>query len=233
MVSSNNFLTMELPRILQPTFADPWLSESFYKDAEIFTKALQQSVSNQSGNLSGADFKPFFKPETTTMATPEVQTHTPTVSGGSTESEAAMSKRRKTTGVGVNGGGKVTKRKSRASKRTTTTFIAADPANFRQMVQQVTGVRFGADHGLPFPAVYKPEPQRLGNDGMQTGFLPTLDTSAFLLNQPPDVVYQPQAAVSVPPLPPPPSATVDDGGSAGGFDFDFFCNFPILESNVI
>lgn len=35
--------------------------------------------------------------------------------------------------------GRVAKRKPRPTKRTSTTFIAADPANFRQMVQQVTG----------------------------------------------------------------------------------------------
>lgn len=34
---------------------------------------------------------------------------------------------------------RVAKRKPRPTKRTSTTFIAADPANFRQLVQHVTG----------------------------------------------------------------------------------------------
>nr|DAD35724.1 TPA_asm: hypothetical protein HUJ06_006364 [Nelumbo nucifera] len=54
----------------------------------------------------------------------------------------------------------------------------ADPANFRQMVQQVTGVQFG-NSPVPGP-IFKPEPQRPGTP--LQGCLPTLNTSAFLLD---------------------------------------------------
>lgn len=50
-----------------------------------------------------------------------------------------------------------------------TTFINADASNFRQLVQQMTGVKFGDSH-----VILKPEAQRRFN-----GSLPTLDTSAF------------------------------------------------------
>ncbi|KAH1039737.1 hypothetical protein J1N35_041480 [Gossypium stocksii] len=54
-------------------------------------------------------------------------------------------------------------------------FIKADVANFRQMVQQVTGVHF-CNAQMSLSLILKPEHQRLG-------YLPTLDTSAFLLDQ--------------------------------------------------
>ncbi|XP_062189865.1 calmodulin-binding protein 25-like [Phragmites australis] len=38
-------------------------------------------------------------------------------------------------------GGRAGKRRSRASKRVPTTYISTDPANFRIMVQQITGVQ--------------------------------------------------------------------------------------------
>ncbi|XP_074592487.1 calmodulin-binding protein 25-like [Curcuma longa] len=70
------------------------------------------------------------------------------------------------------------KRKPRACKRSPTTYIAADPANFLQMVQQVTGVDVrGGTEGTraqdpPLPAV------------QGSGFVPTqLDVSACLLNR--------------------------------------------------
>ncbi|KAG4177426.1 hypothetical protein ERO13_A11G305600v2 [Gossypium hirsutum] len=83
--------------------------------------------------------------------------------------------------------GKISKRKPRASKSSRTTFIAADPANFRQMVQQVTGIGFGEGKTTTTTVspILKPEPQRLGNrlhNGAGPGFLPTLDTSVALLN---------------------------------------------------
>lgn len=47
---------------------------------------------------------------------------------------------------------KITKRKSRASKRSPTKYFTADPANFREMVQQVTGFQ---------AKLLKPEPKRM------------------------------------------------------------------------
>ena len=42
-------------------------------------------------------------------------------------------------------GARAGKRRSRASKRAPTTYISTDPANFRLMVQQITGVQAGVD----------------------------------------------------------------------------------------
>lgn len=235
MASSDNLITME-PWAFRTTFADTWLSEAFARDTETLTKALQKSLSGQSDNVSSDMINPMYKADMSPA-------QTSTVSGGS-ENETAVSKRRNAAAVGVNGA-KITKRKPRASKRTTTTFINADPANFRQMVQQVTGIRFGGNAQVPVTTVLKPEPQRPVNR-LHTGCLPTLDTSAYLLDHPteqheqnplvsapssPPLVVQPPLSVSIPPPPPPqqPTTMLPDGGSSG-FDFDSFCSFPTLES---
>ncbi|XP_008443217.2 calmodulin-binding protein 25 [Cucumis melo] len=128
--------------------------------------------------------------------------------------------------------GKVSKRKSRASKNHTT-FITADPANFRQMVQQVTGVRFGNSQ-IQIPPILKPEPQRVsarfavcGGDG-----LPTLDTSAFLLN---NNQQQQQSSGSGSEITQPGPVSfgseleLPNHGPIGS-DFDTFSSFPTLES---
>lgn len=78
------------------------------------------------------------------------------------------------------------KRKSRALKRNLTTYISTDAANFRQMVQHVTGVGLEfSESGLGAePGLVRAERKRAGSATMQSScVLPTLDTSAFLLNQ--------------------------------------------------
>lgn len=107
------------------------------------------------------------------------------------------------------------------------------------MVQQVTGVRFGNSQ-IQIPPILKPEPQRVsarfsvcGGDG-----LPTLDTSAFLLNnthhqqqqqqqssgsgseitQPGPVSFGSELELELP-----------NHGPIGS-DFDTFSSFPTLES---
>uniref|UniRef100_A0A5B6ZZ43 VQ domain-containing protein n=1 Tax=Davidia involucrata TaxID=16924 RepID=A0A5B6ZZ43_DAVIN len=206
------------PWMFRPTFADSWISEAFARDTETLTKALQKSLSNHSETIMSSDaISPFFnlvKTETPTAQTP---------SFSSSDPDTAAPKRRNPIPI-TNSIGKTTKRKSRASKRTTTTFITADPANFRQMVQQVTGVRFGSGQ-LPVAPLLKPEPQRPVN--RLQGFLPTLDTSAFLLDHNQQVVGPSSAAVHPSSLTIP-AAAVADGGS--GLDFDSFSNFPTLES---
>ncbi|KAK3014387.1 hypothetical protein RJ639_008980 [Escallonia herrerae] len=213
MASSENLATME-PWTFRPTFTHSWISEAFARDTETLTKALQKSLSSPSDTITDT-MAPFFnlpKSETVSGQTP---------SGSGSEPETPAPRRRNAlTGTA---GGKVTKRKSRASKRTTTTFIQADPANFRQMVQQVTGVRFGNGQ-QPVGSVFKPEPQR-GFNRLQ-GCLPTLDTSAFLLDHHQQVVgsgsaVQPRVSVQ-------PWAMVGDGGA--GFDLESFPSFPTLES---
>ncbi|CAA2986067.1 Hypothetical predicted protein [Olea europaea subsp. europaea] len=202
MASSDNLLTIEQQTWrFGPGMADGLINDFFTKEKETLTKALTKSYTNSSPTDCAS----------TEMIEP-LPSQVPTPSGGS-ENEVPFSKRRSVAPTG-----RITKRKSRASKRAMTTFITADPANFRQMVQQVTGVRFGGDlNGLVQP---KPDPQRPIHM-FQTGCtLPTLDTSSYLLDQ---VVQPPVINV------PPPSTVVADGGAAG-FSFDSFCSFPTLES---
>ena len=210
MASSENLASME-PWSFRPTFADSWISEAYARDTDTLTRALQKTLSSHSDYFSGAGdsaVSPFFKSESLSVQTP---------SGSGSELETATPKRRNAAG-GV-AGGKISKRKSRASKRATTTFITADPANFRQMVQQVTGVRFPGGH-MPVNPVLKPEPQRAFN--RLQGCLPTLDTSAFLLDHHLPAVSQPAMTVAQPTM-------VAEGGG-GGFDFESFSSFPTLES---
>ncbi|KDP37839.1 hypothetical protein JCGZ_06394 [Jatropha curcas] len=208
------------------TFQDSWISEAYARDTETLTKALQKSLFSDN-NLICSDTQ---HPPTTPTAS--------NVSGSDPETVAPPKRQRN--GIPATSG-KVSKRKSRASKRSQTTFITADPANFRQMVQQVTGVRFGNAQLPPVP-VLKPEPQRPGTRlHAAAGCLPTLDTSAFLL----DHHQQPQMVVSVTPGsgsgtgsgsgPGPatvsfPQPVVADGGPTAGLDYDTFSSFPTLES---
>ena len=170
----------------------PMLPDSWISDTETLTKALQKSLYNTTFLTSGVDDS---LSETLTvnsinplLPSPD-STLPPTTPTGSSfsgsEPDTAPSKPHNKTNKSISVGGpsgKVSKRKSRASKRTQTTFITADPANFRQMVQQVTGVRLGNSQGAVVP-VLKPEPQRASNRLQGSGgYLPTLDTSAFLLD---------------------------------------------------
>ncbi|KAG8372206.1 hypothetical protein BUALT_Bualt12G0042400 [Buddleja alternifolia] len=220
MASSDNLMAMEQPWTFRSTFSDAWISDIFTKENETLTKALHKSLSNTSSNHD------VFSPEMfdSFLPKPDIPpVHTPSISGGSENDAAAAAPKPRRAG-NVPPSGRVTKRKSRASKRATTTFITADPANFRQMVQQVTGVRFGGFDGqMPVAALMKPEPQRAYDRFYSGGGLATLDTSAFLLDG---------AASSL--VAPPPSAVVGGGGGGGaavaGLDFESFCSFPTLES---
>ncbi|PIN21126.1 hypothetical protein CDL12_06190 [Handroanthus impetiginosus] len=209
MASYDNLMT-EQPWPFRPVFSDAWISDIFTKETETITNALQYSIASTSSNGD------VFSSEIveSLIAKPDIKSaQTPTASGGS-ENEVSVSKQRRS----VPPSGRVTKRKSRPSKRgSTTTFITADPENFRQMVQQVTGVKFGGLNGqLPVaPPLLKPEPQRFGNLLQPGGGLPTLDTSAFLLeNSASPLVSQPQTAAS-------------DGVAQHYFDS---YSFPTLES---
>ncbi|EHA8592330.1 calmodulin-binding protein 25 [Cocos nucifera] len=200
--------------------ADPWswFSDTVAKETEALTKALQISLSGVDSTFStsspvSADalasspsslLIDLIKPEpTVSPSNPHSGSKRPAV----------------TTPLAT---GRISKKKSRASKRCPTTYINADPANFRQMVQQVTGVRLG-DAKLPVEPVLKPEPQRAA--GSRTGILsqsclPTLDTSAFLLDRAGIDVPQPAALCSTGPV-------LD---VQAGFEFEPFPIFPTLES---
>jgi hypothetical protein len=77
--------------------------------------------------------------------------------------------------------GRVTKRKPRPSRRLPPTYIMADPANFRRMVQEVTGFPVVASSGVRLHAAaarsWSPTPPPAAC------VLPTLDTSAFLFDR--------------------------------------------------
>ncbi|KAL3637088.1 hypothetical protein CASFOL_019387 [Castilleja foliolosa] len=218
MASSDNMMTMEQPWSFRPAFADAWVSDYFSKETDTLTKALQMSFADTSSDGDGGVFSPAGMVESILMKPDAPPLQTPTGSGCS-ENEAfvaaAVSKPRRSLPPS---GGRVAKRKSRASKRATTTFINADAANFRQMVQQVTGVGFAG--GLPAAnsAILKPEPHRLMNRvQIGGGGLPTFDPSSFLLDGPAsNMVAQPPTAAT--------------GADGNGIDFDSFYSFPTLES---
>ncbi|XP_015897983.2 calmodulin-binding protein 25 [Ziziphus jujuba] len=214
MAASENLAGIE-PWSLRPTtLADSWISEAFARDTETLTRALQKSFSNS--NTEAFDhsdtISPFIKPETV---------QTPTVSGLSGSDPETAAHKRQRSAIPPTAGGKVSKRKSRASKKSQTTFITADPANFRQMVQQVTGVRFGNTQVPMPPMILKPEPQRPGHRLPGGGCLPTLDTSAFLLDHHLQQVAVTGAAAG---------GNVSGVPDGGALDFDTFPSFPTLES---
>ncbi|XP_038903325.1 calmodulin-binding protein 25-like [Benincasa hispida] len=229
MASSDNFPTFLNPWPFRSTFQDPWISDPFSRESQSLTKALHTSLLPSDSHA----FSSFLDLISSDSADP-----TPTVSGISAgapppdpDTAAAPKRQRTTTSTIPPTAGKGSKRKSRASKRNHTTFITADPANFRQMVQQVTGVRFGNSQ-IQIPAVVKPEPQRAsarfavcGGDG-----LPTLDTSAFLLNGHHQQSSGSGSEITHPgPLSFGPDLSLPNNGPIGS-DFDTFSSFPTLES---
>ncbi|KAL0555100.1 hypothetical protein IC582_009033 [Cucumis melo] len=231
MASSDNFPSFLNTWSIRSSFQDLWLPDPFSREAQSLTRALQSSLLPSSDNNPHSSFLDLISPDSNDP--------TPTVSGISagaapeldTPPPAPSSSKRHRSTIPPTAG-KVSKRKSRASKNHTT-FITADPANFRQMVQQVTGVRFGNSQ-IQIPPILKPEPQRVsarfavcGGDG-----LPTLDTSAFLLN---NNQQQQQSSGSGSEITQPGPVSfgseleLPNHGPIGS-DFDTFSSFPTLES---
>ncbi|EYU20834.1 hypothetical protein ABFS82_11G016900 [Erythranthe guttata] len=209
-------LMMEQTWQFRPAFSDAWISDVFARENETLAKALQNSfagVSSGHGDVCSTEMLQSLY--VNSDATP---LQTPTISGVS-ESDSPVPKNQRRGGFPASG--RVAKRKPRPSKRAAaTTFITADPANFRQMVQQVTGARFGGSTELltAAPEALKPETRRSSAANYQAFGLPTLDTSAFFADGP---------ALS------PPSAVVADGGAAAAaaeLYYDSVCSFPTLES---
>ncbi|GAU44865.1 hypothetical protein TSUD_329210 [Trifolium subterraneum] len=234
MASSENLASIE-PWMFRSAMGDTWLPDYITRDTDIITKALQKSLSAAAPEDT---LSPFLKDSSVTTTA----TVTPTVSSLSGSDDSAPKRQRVAAG-------KISKRKSRASKRSQTTFITADPANFRQMVQQVTGVRFGAGSNVSMASVVKPEPLRaMGVTGggrfssSGVGCLPTLDTSAFLLDHHRQQQQQQTVVGNNNSNGPEMSGLgpvsfgqpIDESGfgSAGGLDFETFSScFPTLESS--
>ncbi|KAK1434589.1 hypothetical protein QVD17_00336 [Tagetes erecta] len=207
---------------------DSWYPDAFARETEsALTKALQQSFFDthhpiqSHSQLNHPLISSSFFVNQTHDYTPSVSTVTGSVSGSGSDPETPGSKR--SLGVSI-AKTTTTKRKSRASKRSMTTFIQADPANFRQMVQEVTGAKFEGNGRLP---VVKPEPLRQPFvNKLQGLMLPTLDTSAYLL----DVPNTNNNTRRFPPM----SQTTENNGVAGVAvgDFYSFSSFPTLESSI-
>lgn len=214
MASYDNLLA-EQPWSFRPAFSDAWnISDLFTMENEALTKALQSSIA---GDVFSAEMLPYTLYTKAADASASTPSHTPTVSGVSSENEALASsskqQRRSVASTPVARppppSGRIAKRKPRPSKRAaTTTFIATNPENFMQMVQQVTGVRI--DGCGASVAVLKPEPRRAAD-----GLMPTLDTSVFLLDSSASSVLSMPSAAAV---------------AAPEHYFDSFCSFPTLES---
>ncbi|KAG2687469.1 hypothetical protein I3760_09G052200 [Carya illinoinensis] len=233
MASSENLASIE-PWAFRPAFADSWMSEAFARDNDTLTKALQKSFCGANLDFLQTDtISPFLN-----LIKPDTAPTTPTVSSlsGGSEPETVAPQKRQRNSIPAAQAGKVSKRKSRASKRSQTTFITADPANFRQMVQQVTGARLGNSQ-TPVVPILKPEPQRPGSRLPGPGCLPTLDTSAFLLDHHQQQAMRPNSAAgavtgvsSAGQLSFGPNMGLAEGSGIGGLDFDTFPSFPTLES---
>ncbi|GMH18656.1 hypothetical protein Nepgr_020497 [Nepenthes gracilis] len=189
-------------------FPDVWISEAFVGESETLTKALKNNR-----RLS----------EIVTAVKPEA-----TFSGGLGSDPESVS-RPNTRRMEPAPGGKLKKRKSRSSKQSPTMFIPADRANFRQLVQQMTGIQ-SVNGQAPVPPVLRPEPKRpaCGFVNWLQGCLPTLDTPSFLLD-----LSQQQVTANAAPVRPQdtmafstPTTNVD----GPGFNFDSSASFPTLES---
>ncbi|CAH9069013.1 unnamed protein product [Cuscuta epithymum] len=225
MASSDNLAPLEPWASRFAGFSDSWFSDAFSRETETLTQALQKSMSDApEAVMEGFPFEAgmqIFKPEEARVGTP-CSASGPTVSGGS-EYETAGSKRGS---LGVTG--KAKKRRSRASRGATTTYITADAANFRQMVQQVTGFKHGGPGQIG--PILKPEPHRAVNRPQPTGFFPALDTPSFMLEQSRQQQQTARVGGSGSSLPPPPPRTAGESSCPAGIDFDYFSAFPILES---
>lgn len=217
MASSN---TIE-PWMFRSNLTDSWYPDAFARETEsVLTKALQQSFFNQS--------EPMLQKLDYSNTPASVSTVTGSVSGSGSEPETPGSKRRVSSGTHL--GVSAKKRKSRASKKSMTTFIQADPANFRQMVQQVTGVKFEGSGQMPVSNVMKPEPVRQPFFNRLQGLLPTLDTSAYLLDHQNNNNNTHSEAVTTG-FSQPQSMYMSNEGSVGN-DFYSFSSFPTLESSI-
>uniref|UniRef100_A0ACD5XYL9 Uncharacterized protein n=1 Tax=Avena sativa TaxID=4498 RepID=A0ACD5XYL9_AVESA len=132
---------------------------------------------------------------------------------------------------------RIAKRRSRPSRRLPTTYISADPTEFRRMVHQVTGADELLLPTLPPPQAEEPLllPAPAGRTAASVArgtsralLLPTLDTSAFLLG---GCRAMPATARTDALPPPPPPFDGDslalDNTSGGGSNSG---GFPTLES---
>ncbi|CAH8360449.1 unnamed protein product [Eruca vesicaria subsp. sativa] len=221
MASSDGLASVDLWSFRQSfNNIDSWLlPDPFSHDSDILSKALHKSISDPlpPSPYFDSDLSP---PQTISNVSFGSDPDVAAVAGG----DGGLKRKR---GPGVSGG-KPAKRRSRVStKKSQTTFITADAANFRQMVQQVTGAKFiGSSHGF-FAPVVKPEPHRLATR-VPFSAVPTLDTSSFLSNHQQENMVTEVGSVSAHVS----SAHVSSAGVGGGsaVELDSYPSFPTLES---
>ncbi|VVB02934.1 unnamed protein product [Arabis nemorensis] len=220
MASSDGLASVDPWSYRQGFEVDSWLlPDTFSHDNDLLARALHTTVTSSSPHT-------LYQPSDFFDSAAVSHTLSSTLSG-STGSDPEI--------VAGGGGAKrkrnclltdkaATKRRSRASKKSQTTFITADPSNFRQMVQQVTGANYVDDStSVVFNPILKPEPYRLVNR-LSTA-VPTLDTSAFLSNHQQENAFSGNGGVGLPTGKS--SGTVEAGG---GSAVDTYPNFPTLES---
>ncbi|KAJ8503870.1 hypothetical protein OPV22_004756 [Ensete ventricosum] len=148
---------------------DPWtyrphacISEAvFARENDALTKALQISLLSDAAASSSSSAVPS-RDSTSLAAASFLLPFAPDLPRGRDPPSGRIAK----------------KRKSRATNRSLTTYITADPANFRQLVQQVTGT--GPLDGAGLPVDLPPAAAAVLQGSC---LLPTLDTSAFFLDR--------------------------------------------------
>ncbi|THU43750.1 hypothetical protein C4D60_Mb02t00020 [Musa balbisiana] len=188
-----------------------WISEVSARENAAVTMALQISLSDTTTSSSSSSAA-----SADTLSSPLLLLHHQfTPPSCSSASGDATLRRRNALGPALQG--RVSKRKSHASKLSATTYISADPINFQEVVQRATGFRLAGE-----PLV-KPEPVRSAagdRAALQQIRLPTLDTSLSLLDT--GAVGIPSGGFSS--GSPPPAYAPD-------FDFDpLLPAFPTLDS---
>ncbi|CAN6829289.1 unnamed protein product [Brassica oleracea] len=232
MASYDGLASVEPWSFRQSFNIDSWLLPDH--DSDILAKALHRSISTSTPTDPFSPSAYFDSAAVTDLSPPQTLSNVSFASDLDISGAGGAKRKR---GPGVSGD-KPAKRRSRVStKKSQTTFITADAANFRQMVQQVTGAKFicSSSHGI-FSPIVKPEPHRLATrlPPPSSSGVPTLDTSSFLSNHHQENMVNDFSSVSAPAssfFQSSTASTVKSGvGGGGGSAVELDSYFPTLES---
>ncbi|CAD6231913.1 unnamed protein product [Miscanthus lutarioriparius] len=158
-----------------------WLTSAAAFENEALTSALRASMAPAHAySAAAASFSQATPSSSTTSSASELLSAS---SGHDAPAPAASSRPGARALAGGPRGGRVTKnRKPRPSRRPQTTYITADPANFCRMVQEITGLPVPGPSS--FPTASEAATVAAPNwTAAPACVLPTLDTSAFLLDR--------------------------------------------------
>ncbi|XP_066314186.1 calmodulin-binding protein 25-like [Miscanthus floridulus] len=171
-----------------------WLTSTAAFENEALTSALRASMAPAHAySAAAAAASSFSSPATPSSSTTSSASELLSASSGHDAPAPAASSRPGARALaGGPRGGRVTKnRKPRPSRRPQTTYITADPANFRRMVQEITGLPVPGPSS--FPAASEAATVAAPNwTAAPACVLPTLDTSAFLLDRAAAAVPSPE-----------------------------------------